>query len=288
MTPLPRPRRPGLPIAATLGAVIMWGIVAHDSGVGWVQATGTLVGGFLAVGLLAPAVAVSRARCRVVSAPLDAVAGQRVVVEIETSGALELRAGAGGAPSLSGPDRRCRLEVVAPGRGVATSLAVTVASAAPFGFLWWTRPMVLVLTRPMAVAPRTGPADPTLVQGAQSGGVAPGAARADELRGVRPYIAGDPRRLVHWPATAHTGALMVRETERLRRQPASVWAVLPDDPAAAERLAERAMGTVGALLAAGGPVELVTAQPEGITRVAVTTPAAAGRQLARALPEVAW
>ena len=46
-------------------------------------------------------------------------------------------------------------------------------------------------------------------------------------RGVREYVDGDPIRLVHWPATARTGAVMVRELEgpqrtaaRRRRRPA--------------------------------------------------------------------
>lgn len=277
-----------MPVAATVAAVVMWGIVAHDSGVGWVQATGTLVTGFLFVGLVAPALAVRRARCRVVSAPPDAVVGEPVVMVVETSGALELRSGAKGKPCVSGAGRLCHLEVVPPARGMVAQVVVTAASAAPFGLLWWTRPVTLVLTRPMAVAPRAGPPDPALVTAADAGGVAPGAGRAHELRGVRPYIPGDPRRLVHWPATAHTGALMVRENERRQRQPVSVWAVLPEDPVTAEKLAERAMGTVTALLAAGEPVELVTAQPGGLTRATVTSPAAAGRQLASALPEVAW
>ena len=40
-----------------------------------------------------------------------------------------------------------------------------------------------------------------------------GSASADRTRGVRAYQPGDPPRLVHWPATAKTGSLLVRQFE---------------------------------------------------------------------------
>ena len=55
-----------------------------------------------------------------------------------------------------------------------------------------------------------------------------------EPRGVRPYAPGDPRRAVHWPATSHSGTLMVRESERQTDDPVMVELVLPQDPVAAE------------------------------------------------------
>ena len=36
--------------------------------------------------------------------------------------------------------------------------------------------------------------------------------RGDELRGTRPYVAGDDLRSVHWKSTARLGELVVRES----------------------------------------------------------------------------
>lgn len=57
-------------------AVAAWFVVAHSSGDGWVQALGSLLTGFLVVGLVGPAFAVRRARCAVTDSPVDAIAGR--------------------------------------------------------------------------------------------------------------------------------------------------------------------------------------------------------------------
>lgn len=41
--------------------------------------------------------------------------------------------------------------------------------------------------------------------------------RSDEVRGTRPYVAGDDLRTVHWKSTARLGRLVVREFDRLAR-----------------------------------------------------------------------
>jgi len=41
--------------------------------------------------------------------------------------------------------------------------------------------------------------------------------RSDEMRGTRPYVAGDDLRSVHWKSTARLGRLVVREFDRLAR-----------------------------------------------------------------------
>jgi uncharacterized protein (DUF58 family) len=283
----PRPRKPGLPIFGTITAVALWGIVAHDSGSGWVQATGTVVAGFLVVGLVAPVVAVARARCRVVSVAAGAGAGQPVTLSIATSSAVEVSSD--GSRAVSGPDQRCSLEVVALHRGVAHDVTVTVASAAPFGFLWWERRLVLTLPVPLAVAPRVAPPDPSSVlpeaaQADDAFSASAGSEPNQEPRGVRAYVPGDRFHQVHWPATAHTGALMVRETERRSGRPRTIAVELPSDLDAAERAAERVMGAVAKLLASGDRVEMVTVEAGGQVRGPVATVADAGRRLARSLP----
>ena len=123
-------------------------------------------------------------------------------------------------------------------------------------------------------APTTGPATPT--------GACP--PPIGEVRGVRPYRSGDLRRAIHWPATAHTGSLMVTETDRQVDDPVVVDVELPPDPDEAERAAERAMATASGLLARGVPLLLVTLEEGGRTVRPVVDRVELGRRLARAVP----
>jgi hypothetical protein len=61
---------------------------------------------------------------------------------------------------------------------------------------------------------------------------------------------------------------------------------LPEDPDEAERLAERALGTVVALVDKGTPVLLATTEDDGAHLSAVGDRRSAGRRLARAVAEV--
>lgn len=283
---LPRPRRAALPVAVVSVVVALWAVVGHDTGLGWVQAVGAFVAGGLVVGLLAPAVATARVRVGVVASPADALAGAPSSLEVSVRGCAELEPlDPPGPRTLSGGAPTATLTVRPAQRGVVEHCVITVASAAPFGLLWWTKTVELALPRPMAVAPRVGRADDSLCRAGdepEPPSVTPG--RGDDPRGVRPYERGDRRALVHWPATAHAGALMVRETERLSGRLVAVSGLLPDDLDEADRQAERVMGTVAGLLATGARVELATTEPAGQTSSVVTTVEAAGRRLALALP----
>ncbi len=275
-----------MPVAASAAILAVWGVIAHDSGAGWVQAVGALVAGALIVGMLTPALAVSRARCRVVASPLDASAGASVGIQVSSSAPVELTPLDPPGPAVvTGRVGRALLEIRPAHRGVLQHVTVTVASAAPFGILWWTRSVTLALPRPLAVAPRVGSEESSsrAARGpAEASLPAPG--RGAEPRGVRPYEQGDRRTLVHWRATAHTGSLMVRETERPSPDAAVVDGRLPDDPDEAERQAERVMATVRALLLSGARVELETLEPDGEVVAPVVSLLAAGRRLALSLP----
>jgi hypothetical protein len=76
---------------------------------------------------------------------------------------------------------------------------------------------------------------------------------------------------------------MVRDVERPAGQPVVV-VDLPADPDEAERIAERALGTVVALLADDGSVLLETQERTGPVTASVGDRRAAGRRLARAVP----
>jgi uncharacterized protein (DUF58 family) len=282
----PRPRRAAGPIVASILTMLAWEAVAHNSGSGWVQALGALLGAFILIGLFGPAVAVGRVAVAVTSCDADGVAGSPSTLTLTVSRPVRLTPRTPpGEAVLTGA--RCEVEVavVPTRRGVVTSCELRVASAAPFGLLWWERRVVLALPRPLEVAPRVGEPDRAALAAATNAAEdqlrMP--ARVGEPRGVRPYQSGDLRHWVHWPATAHAGSLMVREMEGPVSRPVVVEVRLPDDPAAAERQAERALGTVAGMLAAGRAVELRTFEGSGPVTDEVRDVRDAGRRLARAV-----
>ena len=114
----PRPVRAAGPLVASGATLAAWGAVAHNSGAGWVQALGTVVGAVLLVGLAGPVLALTRTRLAVVSAPLDATAGTTVAAELPASSPVQVRPvdppgeaalggpGGGGHPGLPGAGAR--------------------------------------------------------------------------------------------------------------------------------------------------------------------------------------
>jgi hypothetical protein len=77
---------------------------------------------------------------------------------------------------------------------------------------------------------------------------------------------------------------MVREMEGPAARPVVIETVLPADPDAADRVAERVMGSVARLLAQGSSVVLGTTEPEGHRAAPVADLTEAGCRLARAVP----
>jgi len=285
---VPRPQRPLIPVSSALTLSAAWFLVAHEGGSGWVQLLGDVVWGALLVGLLGGALAGARAKVTLEAAPGDAVAGSPVVVEVRASTRLRITPlEPAGTAAFVGrrhgePDE---ITLVPVRRGVHQTLTAELASAAPFGMLWWRRRVRLPMPGELVVAPRLGearPVDPVTESGA---GQLPTAVPADvgEPRGVRDYQPGDHRRFVHWPATAHRGDIAVKEMETPAAEPAVVRAELPAEPDAAEREAERALGSVVAFLAAGRSVTLVTLEAAGARLGPVPDRRTAGRRLARAV-----
>jgi uncharacterized protein (DUF58 family) len=307
-----RPVRPVVPLLSCATVVLAWQLVAHNSGAGWVQAVGDMLAGVLVVGLVAPAVACARARVGVVEGPTDSTAGLPVPLVVQSASRVRVRpldppgaesfvgpgrpvpvagdaAGALGVGVVPAPRRRGEGEVALHPRrrGVHDDVLLEVASAAPFGILWWRRDVRVPLPRTLHVGPRLGEPMP-LPHGAHVS--ATGATRsvpvpAGEPRAVRPYRAGDPRRFVHWPGTAHAGELMVREMERAGAEPVTVEVRLPPEEDAAEQMAERAMATVVTLVDRGAPVLLATTELDGAHLGPVGDRRSAGRRLARAVAE---
>ena len=279
------------PVAGSLISMVAWAGVAHSSGSGWVQSVGALLGAFLLVGLLAPVLPAARAIVRCTACPSDVNAGESFELTVEVDRPIRLRPvyPVGSEHQAGGHQRGPRTVDVrcTPGRrGVLDAMVVEVASSAPFGLLWWARDVELVLPRPLHVAPRVGENDGPLTTASDATGEAIQRVPSEigEPRGVRPYSPGDPRHAVHWPATAHAGTLMVRESERQTDEPIVVELVLPQDSSAAEIEAERMMAAVGDCLARRRPVVLITCEPAGRVVRLVSDPVDLGRRLARAVP----
>jgi uncharacterized protein (DUF58 family) len=286
-----RPGRPLAPMGVTVAVTGTWWLVAHSSGAGWVQVLGDAVFGTLLVGIIGPAVVLARARVRVVSAPLDTTAGLPMEVRIEATTRLRVRpVEPPGIETFAGPVRERRrsddgVSLLPARRGVHDTVTLDIASASPFALQWWTRRVVLPLPAPLHVAPRCGLAVPLPWRAREHAGETSERTPAEvgDPRGARPYRAGDNRRHVHWRATAHTRELMVREVEGAAAEPTKVVVALPPEPDEAERVAERALGTIVALLDRGTPVVLATTEPPGPVEALVADRRGVGRRLARAV-----
>jgi hypothetical protein len=80
--------------------------------------------------------------------------------------------------------------------------------------------------------------------------------------------------------------LMIRELERPSAEPITLTVALPQDPHAAEQVAERALGTITRFLERGTTVLLATLETTGPVTASVADRRAAGRRLARAVASV--
>lgn len=111
------------------------------------------------------------------------------------------------------------LVVEPPVRGILARVIVELVVTGPLGLFTTHRRVAAGFGGPLVVAPRARTAEVGLAAVGRSGVVgepssashtSPGSGPA-VLRGVRPYVPGDPRRSVHWPATARLGALAVQQ-----------------------------------------------------------------------------
>jgi uncharacterized protein (DUF58 family) len=257
---------------------------------------GDALAGVLAVGLFAPGFVLAGAKVTVLDTPADGTAGLPVELFARANTRLRVQAlDPPGPQTFVGPHRgptpvtgEGELVTLLPDhRGVHNRIVLEVASAAPFGLLWWRKTVHVDLPRVLHVGPRLGTPLP-FPRGREDvtgGGTLHAAVQIGEPRGVRPYRPGDQRRWVHWPATAHAGELMVREMEGPAAEPVTVEVHLPTEPDAAERMAERALATVVAIVDRGASVLLSTTEMGGPKLASVGDRRSAGRRLARAVAD---
>jgi uncharacterized protein (DUF58 family) len=232
----------------------------------------------------------------VLSAPADAAVGSEVAIEVELQrrGAREPTSGCACEVRLLDPPtewhsafvgERGTLRWRAPRRGVVSALRVEVRSSWPFGMFQRRRVFVVALPDRLHVIPRPI-AMPYLPRATSGDGVQARASVAqpgDLVRSVRPYQAGDPQRLVHWPSTARTGELMLREFEPPATHGVAVRLVLVRDPALAEPAAGRAYGFGQSVLRSRHALLLMTREAGGDVVGPVATERELGRRLARAV-----
>lgn len=246
--------------------------------------------GMVVVGVVVPLV-VARGIGVEVSSPRDATVGELVDLRVTLTGArgaCEVR-----ALDPTGPWHRAQVPGtgtvphLADRRGLFQGVRVEVRVTAPLGLLACHRVHFAHLPYAVEIAPRPLPVTWQPAPAPVPGGVHPSAAATptgDVVRSVRPYVSGDPAHLVHWPSSARTGGLVVRELE----PPVPVGQAIVVDLRGlgedTERAASYALGACLAVLAADGDLVVATCEAEGPVVGRVRSAVDAGRRLARAVP----
>jgi uncharacterized protein (DUF58 family) len=266
--------------ALSLGLVAMaLFAIARTTGSGWLIVILTAIAAVVVLAFALPVLHLRRLRVSV-EAPRDGTVGRSAELVVSLAGVsspVKLRSLGPLASSWTGAVSPCRggLVVQPATRGVVTSIAFEVLSAAPLGLVWWRRRVTVPLARAFEVGPM--PVFDARDRPPPSG-------REDEsvVRTIREYVAGDPIKLVHWAATARAGELMVKELES---PTAPLLVIVADlrtgDP---ELVASRAAGRALAALEAGMQVELRTCEVRTGPRAGrVLSAVEVGRRLARAV-----
>ncbi|HET9731014.1 MAG TPA: DUF58 domain-containing protein [Acidimicrobiia bacterium] len=294
-----RPRRSAFAIAAsqpgpgdlTLASIVCFTIGAYGVAAGaavgeqTVVAVGVFAFALFIAGIVWPIVTLARTRVEV-SAPSDATVGDSVELHVRVLGhtpRLEVR-----VLDPIGPWWRTTapssgtIPHVATRRGVFSEVRVQLRTSMPLGIFVRLRTLRVRLPEPIAVAPRASAAAPMLRPVPDDAAATPAYALSslgsDTVRAVRPYVPGDPARMVHWPTSARRGVLVVREQE----PPTALGVALLVDLNGpnAEAAASHAAGIAIATLAVGGVVWCGTAEAGGPVGDIVADPRSVGRRLA--------
>lgn len=283
------------PVGISRQALVLIGLaaafygIARSTGSGWVVVLMCGVAGSLVTALVAPMLGVARTTVSV-DAPRDATVGRPLPVTLSVpAGASGLKLRVVDPPGdwvAADAPARGDVLVTPVSRGVFDVVNVEVRSAGPLGLVWWRRRVPARLTTPLEVGPR--PLEMSVAEVARAGGAGHDAAYRGRsghelVRSVRDYAVGDPLRLVHWPATARSGALVVKELEDPELPRLAIVVDLRGGRSAAEDAASRAAGLAEGALRDGVPVTLLTVERGGPVAGPVVTVVEAGRRLARAV-----
>ena len=260
-------------------------VVARTTGAGWDI---VILSGIIAVvltGSLLPALVLSRATVTA-TAPADATVGRPFPIELTVNARhvkVRVLTFESGWVRIDRPNSGPLL-VTPTRRGVLTHVRIEIVTAAPLGLARWRRRMRVTLPTAVEIAPRREPTRCPILTGTTTTTTTAEASSStgrELTRGVREYVDGDPIRSVHWPATARTGTVMIREFEGPRRPHVIIVADLRGpDP---EGIASRAAGMADDALRHGAHVQLATAELDGPRFADVPSPLHVGRRLARAV-----
>ena len=286
-----------LVVVTLLGLALV--MIGRTTGSGWTMVIVSGLAGAIGAAAIWPALALRRVRVAL-SAPRDAIAERPLDVRLGLSGphtAVTASVALGYRDSVpEEASQRAWAEVpstgdllcVPPRRGVVTSAELEMRCAAPLGLVWWRRRIAIPLERNLEIAPSPMPsAVPTISHGEGGDRHRPERRSGhDSVRTVRDYVPGDATRLVHWGLTARRDQLTVKELEDPEGALLAIVLDLRGDPKIAEKMASRAAGLCAAALRGGVEVLLCTAEPGGPVSGRVSSPTAAGRRLARAVPGV--
>lgn len=283
-----RPTGAGLAVVMGMLLVLTSSPPSLDPQVGSVLVAAALA--TVAVGVVAPLVLVRRISLTA-RAPRDATVGDRVVLDVEMTGgggrcwvrALDPT----GEWVVCTPPDAGQVVHLADRRGLFSAVRFEVRVTAPLGMVAARRVLVAELPHAIEIAPRPlavtwHPAPAPVDAGPQP--LARPALAGDLVRSVRPYVAGDPPHLVHWPTSARTGSLVVRELEPPGPVGQAVVVDLRNLGSETERAASYGLGAARAVLASGGELIMATCEAGGPVVGRVTNPVDAGRRLARAVP----
>jgi uncharacterized protein (DUF58 family) len=288
-------RPPGELTAAGLGMLLL-GVYSlaqgsqgeHDG----LVAVGAFSFAVFIVGVVWPILALRSVDVDVVG-PRDATVGDRISLALEITGRvsrLEVR--------LLDPPGEWRRTIapahgdllhIAARRGVFHVVRIEVRSGGPLGIFLRRRTIWVRLAVPVSVGPRPAPmryeAHALPIGAATALASRPASPGGDAVRAVRPYAPGDAARLVHWPTSARTGELVVRELEPPAITGIAIVVDLRGPEDAAEAAAGRAAGLGRAALRAGAHLLLVTCEVSGPVVAPVSGSLELGRRLARAVAD---
>ena len=262
----------GPALVMTALAAAFFGI-SRTSGSGWATVLVATLLGAVATGSLMPALILARANVTV-TPPIDGTVSVPLPLQITSTTGLT-----GSIPALATGTIHLAtgtLSIRPDRRGVHDSLDMELRCAAPLGMVEWTRTRHITLASPLEIGPF--PSDVQLLDCDTTPDVGD-----EDLRGIREYIPGDSSRKLHWPATARTGKMMIRETDGITVAQVVIVVDLNGPQAAVEPTASRAAGLANAALSRGATVVLVTAEPAGPVTGMVTSPLDVNRRLARAI-----
>jgi uncharacterized protein (DUF58 family) len=173
--------------------------------------------------------------------------------------------GVAATPVVIDDDQPGAMVLTAPPRGVIRYLIFELTARGPLGLSEAVRRVRVWLPTPMYIGPvpLEHDVDWSAVRAARLGSYEFAPQGDDLFRGVRPYTPGDSPRSVHWPASAHHGGLMVKESDGTGVLALRIVLNLTEPGMSAEHAAGRAAWLAEQGLRRGWLVQLVTTESTG-------------------------